>query len=203
MRARGLSAMVVAAVAVLALSACSGSGPEGSTLTGDGETPTASASPSPTASRSSKPPVDPSPSKSIVATGAGDRVDAQTAGEVRAFVTQYLNAQNKATGKGDFSTVDVMIKSCGVCTKSKEYITGAYKSGGKVEGGIFTQPKITVGSRRGDQIFVTVQAVVSAYKTTNGAGKVVDSGNASDETYQYTVSKIGGRWWLVGGTFVG
>ncbi|HZC26195.1 MAG TPA: hypothetical protein VE287_04175, partial [Actinopolymorphaceae bacterium] len=136
-------------------------------------------------------------------TGAPNKVDPETSAAVKKFIASYLAAQNKATGNGDFSAVDAMIKSCVVCAQSKKYITGAYSSGGKVEGGIFTHPTIAVSGKHGDRVLVSVHAVISAYKTTNGSGKVVDQGPADTQDYQYSVSNIDGHWSIVEGSFVG
>jgi hypothetical protein len=152
-------------------------------------TPSASATPSSKAGK--------------VITGGSGEVDQATAAEVEAFIGDYLAAQNKATGNGDFSAVDAMVKSCTVCAASKQYISGAYASGGKVEGGIFTKPKITVGGQRSDRITVTVDAVISAYKTTDGSGKVVDEGPAETVRYQYSVISAGEGWQIAEGSKVG
>jgi hypothetical protein len=138
-----------------------------------------------------------------IITGAGAKVDPATAADVKAFMGDYLAAQNKATGNGDFSVVDAMVKSCTVCDASKQYISGAYSSGGKVEGGIFTQPEIAVGSQRSGRITVTVDAVVSAYETTSGSGKVVDKGPAETVRYQYSVISDGESWRIAEGSKVG
>lgn len=164
------------------------------------------ATPTPTST-----PTEPTTSPSASPTGAvvitsspGEDVDPATALEVKTFISDYLRAQNQATRTGDFSTVDAMVTdTCQVCAASKRYITRAYQSGGKIEGGVFSEPTISVGKRRGDRILVTVKAVVTAYKTTDGSGKVVDRGPAAEETYQYQVRQVDGRWRVVGGSFVG
>jgi hypothetical protein len=149
---------------------------------------------------------EPSPAKTdenVVETGGSDKVDPATEAAAEAFIADYLAAQNKATGNGNFRAVDTMIKSCSVCAESKEYITRAYRGGGGVEGGVFTRPTIEVAGQRDGRIQVSVHAVISAYETTDGSGKVVDEGPAETRNYQYSVSKTGGRWLIVEGSFVG
>ncbi|MEQ4204974.1 hypothetical protein [Actinopolymorpha sp. B9G3] len=185
---------------VLTIAGCGGS-PEPKSLdkpsARTSATSDATKDPSPTASAS------PSGKSGKIITGGAGKVDPATAADVKAFIGDYLAAQNKATGDGDFSAVDAMVESCTVCDASKQYISGAYSSGGKVEGGIFTKPEITVGGQRSDRIVVTVDAVISAYETTSGSGKVVDKGPAETVRYQYSVTNVGESWRIAEGSKVG
>lgn len=196
---------LVGVVVTAALTACGGGAPEPRSVHSEGTAQTEDSTTSPTQTPDAPSPTPSVSSKSeVIVKEPSEDVDPATAAEIEAFVDAYLTAQNEATGNGDFSTVDTMIEeSCQVCVSSKQYITRAYGAGGKVEGGIFTEPTITVGKRRGDRILVTVKAVITAYKTTDGSGKVVDQGPAAEETYQYHVSQVDGRWRIVGGSFVG
>lgn len=190
-------AVLVALAVGLSVSACGGGSPEPKTIE---DTPAAK-------HRTSTPTPKPSPSKTtpgkVILTGPPGKVDPQTTAEVKHFIEGYLSAQNKATGNGDFTAVDKMIKSCVVCAQSKKYISSAYASGGKVEGGIFTKPRIVVSGHHGNRVLVSVHAVISAYKTTNGSGKVVEQGPAEGQDFQYSVSKIDGRWLIVEGSSPG
>ncbi|GAA5031304.1 TcaA NTF2-like domain-containing protein [Actinopolymorpha pittospori] len=202
---RGVQAVAAGAAAIgLLLAGCGPDAPEPTTLdTPEASEPATSPPATPTTSPTSTPSASTSPtSRGTIITGGSSDVDDATKAEVKAFVADYLEAQNKATGNGDFSAVDDMVQGCGVCAASKQYISGAYRSGGKVEGGIFTEPTITVGGQRSGGIYVTVNAVVSAYKTTNGSGKVVDQGPAERQRYQYSVGKVQGGWRIVGGSVV-
>lgn len=202
---RGVRAVAAGAVAVsLLLAGCGPDAPEPTSLDTSERTASPSATPTtlpptPTVSASTSPT---STSRGTIITGGSSDVNDATKAEVKAFVSDYLEAQNKATGNGDFSAVDDMVQGCGVCAASKQYISGAYRSGGKVEGGIFTDPTITVGGQRSGRIYVTVNAVISAYKTTDGSGKVVDQGPAERQRYQYSVGKVQGGWRIVGGSVV-
>ncbi|WP_115850780.1 DUF6318 family protein [Thermasporomyces composti] len=194
-------AVLVGAVAVAALTACDGGAVEPTALEEPQTSPVATSTPTPT--EAATPSASPT-GATVITSSPGEEVDPATAVEVKAFISDYLRAQNEATRTGDFSTVDTMVTdTCQVCAASKQYITRAYQSGGKVEGGVFSNPTVTVGTRRGDRILVTVKAVVTAYTTTDGSGKVVDQGPAAEETYQYEVSQVDGRWRIVGGSFVG
>ncbi|MGW5365020.1 TcaA NTF2-like domain-containing protein [Actinopolymorpha pittospori] len=202
---RGFRAVAVGAVAIgLLLAGCGPDAPEPTVLdTPEASEPATSPSATPTTSPTPTPSVSTSPtSPGTIITGGSSDVDDATKTEVQAFVADYLEAQNKATENGDFSAVDDMVQDCGVCAASKQYVSGAYRAGGKVEGGIFTEPTITVGSQRSGRVTVTVNAVISAYKTTNGSGKVVDQGPAERQRYQYSVSKAQGGWRIVGGSVV-
>lgn len=201
MRVRRVATLAAVAVTALAvLTGCGDDSPEGTVL-GDGKETAGTAQDE----KTSKPtPTSSTPDRVISTKGPGE-VEGSTDEQVKAFMRKYLEEQNKATGNGDFSTVDTMIETCSVCEESQRYITGAYESGGKVEGGIYTDPKITIDGKDEDtnDIFVTVKSVISAYKTTDGSGKVIDQGPAEELTYQYTVRKIDGKWQLVGGRVVG
>jgi hypothetical protein len=190
-------AVFVALAVGLSVAACGSGAPEPKTIEDAPAAKQKTPSPTPT----------PSPSKTtpgkVVLTGPPGKVDPQIAAEVKHFIEGYLSAQNKATGNGDFTAVDKMIKSCVVCAQAKQYSTAAYSSGGKVEGGIFTHPTIVVSGHHGDRVLVSVHAVISAYKTTNGSGKVVDHGAAQGQDFQYSVSKVGGRWLIVEGSSPG
>ena len=165
--------------------------------------PTAPKESTPKPKQTSAPDAKPTKPDDVKVTGGSGKVDPATASEVKEFIADYLTAQNKATGNGDFSAVDKMLKKCQICAESKQYITSAYRSGGGVEGGIFTSPTIAVTGQRDSRVQVSVHAVISAYETTDGSGKVVDKGPAETQNFQYSVSKIDGRWLIVEGSFVG
>lgn len=202
MRVRRIAMLAAVAVSALAvLTGCTDDPPEGRVLGGEEEqssgTAETTSTPTPTPTTTSSP-------GRVVTDGPGE-VEGSEEEQVKAFMRTYIREQNKATGNGDFSTVNTMIEKCSVCEESQRYITGAYQSGGKVEGGRYTDPQITVDGKdeqTGD-VFVTVKSVISAYKTTDGSGKVIDQGPAEELTYQYTVRKIDGKWQLVGGRVVG
>lgn len=131
-----------------------------------------------------------------------NQVDEDTKAEVEQFVQEYLDAQNAATKDGDFSRVEPFIENCQVCAESRAYIEGAYDDGGRVEGGLFTKPKIDASAERDGRVTVTVVSTISAYKTIDGSGTEVESGPAEDQTYQYSVAEKDGEWKLVAGRFV-
>ena len=195
-----LGRAVAAAIGLgLTVAACGSGSPEPKAI----DTPTESSSPSPTPSKSPSATAEPTTPGDVIETGGAGKVDAKTQADAEKFVGEFLQAQNKATGSGDFSTVDTMVaETCSVCKASRQYITHAYSGGGKVDGGVYTQPTINAGGSRDDRIVVTVDATISAYTTTDGSGKVVDEGPAEKQSYQYYVSKVDGRWQVVEGSVI-
>lgn len=128
--------------------------------------------------------------------------DDQTAAEVEAFMKGYLDAENEAIRDGDFSKVKPLIEDCQVCTASRKSIEEVYQNGGRIEGSLFTEPKIDVGRENKGTVTVTVVSTISAYKVIDDTGTVADQEPAKEQTFQYGVAKKGGEWKIVSGRFV-
>lgn len=173
-----------AAIVAGMLSGC-GSGPS------DAQTP----APAKTTTNATGSTEDPSTSTRSPATNTGSKA------AVKAFVRRFVTVDNHATRTGDYSRRDTMVDNdtCDDCRESKAYARRIYKHGGKIEGGLFTHPKITVTGGAHGRYFANLDTVLSAYTSHDGDGSVIDRAPDQHEIVHYTVTKRDGQWTIVGG----
>jgi hypothetical protein len=191
-RKRGVLVAAMA-MAVLALAGCSDKGPEGTTIGGN-ETTSAEATPegtpSPTASARSRP----SPDETIT-TQAPGKIDPETERSAKAFVMQYMTAYDQATLSGDLSKVQKLVKSsCTGCNEAFSFVRSVYDKGGKIVGGEFSNPKLSVQKAQDGTITVLVTSTVKPFKVLDKSGKTVGSGPAETSNSTFYLEKVGTGW---------
>lgn len=199
---------VIGAVAALALAGCNDDAPQPSSL--DTPEPSSTAkptTPTPAATTTGSPSDSPTASDSPATKKGRVRIIGSSKptgpeGEaVKAFMRRFVKVDNHATETGDYEVRDTMVTDgCQVCAASKRYTTKLYDGGGKIDGSLFTDSTINITGTAQGKYFVKLDTVVSAYKSYNGAGTVVDQGPDEHQIYSYVVKKNpSGDWQIVGG----
>lgn len=203
MRVRAVrAALAAAAIAAVTLAGCNGDAPEAGTV----DEPTQSATTAePTAEPTTEEPTDPETTESEP-TEDSDRVeggpvevdDDDLKADAQAFVQSYLDAYDAASQTGDFDPVRAMqTDTCDRCKENVSWFVGLYDDGGRVEGGGFTEPKLSVEGSTADTVFVEVKSTIGAFEVFDSAGDVTQSSPAEPATSTFGIRKNDDDAWQV------
>src|SRR5690606_25186193 len=129
-------------------------------------------------------------------------VDAKTASEVKKFIQRFMKVSDKANATGDVAeATELATDDCSTCRDSDEFLKETYAEGGRVEGGLWEDPKITVrGKNEEGNVEVAVDARLTAFKVYDSSGKVTRSGAEKAAAEGFSVAKTSDGWRVVGWT---
>ena len=190
--------LVAATAAVLTVAGCGGS-PEPPAVSDPEPTTSSTQAPEPTPAPTSAP-----PSPAVTTTGGPRNVispkaiDPAVAAEAKSFVQTFIKTIDQASVTGKFDAIKKLYTdACTGCRSNVRTLERVYDDGGRIEGGSYTNPRLTVGDSSGGTVLIAVDSTIAAYKIFNAAGKVVQNEPAKADVSTFFVRKDSNGWRVV------
>lgn len=118
--------------------------------------------------------------------------------EVKAFVTAFMAAYDKAAVTGDFAAVEkLQASTCGGCKQNLRFLKSIYDDGGRIEGGAYTNPKLRVLGGSEKSISVRAESTIAAYKVYKSSGQVAEEKPAKADLSIFIVGRTASGSWQI------